>query len=122
MTKMQELYEKVSAESTLQEKFAEIMKEAEKVGEKATKEKLIGFAKDAGYEITLDEMNAFFAKQDSKEGSLSDAELDMVAGGKSEQGQGMVWNSIMTFGGGCALVSVMAAAVSGGDQCARAFK
>lgn len=46
----------------------------------------------------------------------------MVAGGKSKQGQEMVWNSIMTFGGGCALVSFMAATVVGRDECVKAFK
>ena len=54
MTKMKELYEKVANDSALQTKFYEIQGNAEKVGEKATGEKLISFAKDAGYDITLD--------------------------------------------------------------------
>ena len=56
MSKMQELYEKVSKDSMLQEKFVKIMKDAEAAGEKATEEKLTAFAKEAGY----DEGNADF--------------------------------------------------------------
>ncbi len=83
MSKMKELYEKVAADSALQEKFAVIMKGAEEVGEEATKEKLAVFAKEAGYEVTLEEMQNFFKElAESKESQMSDAELDQVAGGK----------------------------------------
>ena len=57
---MKELYEKVAADSTLQTKFFDIVKNAEQKGEEATSEKLIDFAKEAGYNITLDEIKAFF--------------------------------------------------------------
>lgn len=80
MTKMKELYEKVAADSTLQDKLATIMKGAEEAGEEATEEKLLAFAKDAGYDVTLDEMREFF-KQEGLE--LSEADLDGVAGGKN---------------------------------------
>lgn len=86
MLKMKELYEKVAADSTLQDKFAVIMKGAEEAGEEVTKAKLVAFAKDAGAEVTLDEMRQFFKEQaESREGELSDVELDMVAGGKGEK-------------------------------------
>lgn len=60
MSNMKELYEKVAADSTLQDKFAAIMKGAEEAGKEVTEEKLIAFAKEAGYNVTLEEMQVFF--------------------------------------------------------------
>jgi len=104
MSKMQELYEKVSADSTLQAKFAEIMKDAGVAGEVATKEKLIAFAKEMGYAVTVDEMQEFFKElAGSKKGGLSDLELDQVAGGKSAGGVINIVSSVLaTFGCGLA--------------------
>jgi hypothetical protein len=83
MSKMQELYEKVSKDAALQNKFSAVMNDAEKTGADATKEKLAALAKDNGYDITIDEMKEYFKElAESKEGVLTDAELDMVAGGK----------------------------------------
>lgn len=84
MSKMKELYDKVAADLTLQEKFLEIMGGAEDVAGDVTGQKLVDFAKDAGYDVTRDEMKDFFqdAMAESKEGVLSEADLDMVAGGK----------------------------------------
>lgn len=83
MEKMKELYQKVANDSELQAKFAEIMKDAEKAGVEAAKEKLTAFAKEAGFEVSIDDMKEFFAALSlKKEGTLSDVELDMVAGGK----------------------------------------
>ncbi len=84
MSVMKELYDKVAADLTLQEKFLEIMDGAEDAAGDATGQKLVGFAKDAGFDVTLDEVKAFFQEMmaESKEGALSEAELDMVAGGK----------------------------------------
>ncbi len=94
---MKELYEKVAGDSALQAKFAEIMKEAEKDGEAVTKEKLVAFAKEAGYEVSFDEAQEFFkALSEKKEGALSDAELDSVAGGKL--GDGSMTNSVFLGG------------------------
>ena len=99
MSKMKELYEKVAKDSALQAKFNAIMSDAEKTGEAATGEKLKAFAKEAGFEISLDEMKAFFKELTEKEkGELSDTELDMVAGGKDG---GDVANSIWSVGIGC---------------------
>lgn len=83
MSKMKELYAKVAGDAALQAKFAAIINEAEKAGEAATKEKLSAFAKDAGYEVSLEEAQEFFATlAEKKEGALSEEELDAVAGGK----------------------------------------
>jgi predicted ribosomally synthesized peptide with nif11-like leader len=84
MGKMKELYEKVAADSSLQSKFAEIMKDAEKADKKETEKKLLAFAMEAGYVLTIEEVADFFQKLEGKEeGELSDSELDMVAGGKT---------------------------------------
>ena len=83
MSKMKDLYEKVGADRALQEKFGVIMKCAAEAGEEATNANLAAFAKEAGYEVTLEEMRKFFKEMaESKESELSDVELDMVAGGK----------------------------------------
>ena len=60
MSKMKELYEKVAADSTLQDKFFAIIKAAEEAWEEATNAKLTAFAKNAGFDVTLDEMRQFF--------------------------------------------------------------
>ena len=106
MSKMKELYEKVAGDSTLQSKFYEIMSNAEKAGEKATDESLIRFAKEAGYDITLDEIKAFFSElAEPKQGELSDEELDLVAGGKTVSQKGAIAASVLSLGLGCAAVS-----------------
>ena len=100
MNKMKELYEEVAKDSPLQAKFNAIIRDSEKAGKAATEEKLIAFAKEAGYEISLVEMWAFFKELAEKgSGQLSDAELDMVAGGKLDLNK--VANSVVTYGAGC---------------------
>lgn len=122
MSKMKDLYEKVAADNTLKGKFAEIMKDAERAGEVTTGEKLIAFAKEAGYDITLDEMKEFFKEMEaSNQGALSDAELDMVAGGKSSEGMDHIFLSIVTLGTLCAAASAVAEISRAGD-CGRLFQ
>lgn len=86
MSQMKELYEKVAADVTLQEKFKDIIKNAEAAGKEETGLKLVAFAKDAGYDVTVEEVKAFFGEQNTS-GELADAELEMVAGGKQSPGQ-----------------------------------
>lgn len=86
MEKMKELYDKVAKDSALQTKFAEIMKDAEKSGKDETGKKLAAFAKEAGYEATVEEMVGFFKSLEVREGTLSEEELDAVAGGKAYPG------------------------------------
>lgn len=106
MEKMKELYEKVAKDSALQAKFSEIMKDAEKAGAEATEKKLMAFVKEEGYDISIDEMQAFFKElSEQKDGALSDMELDMVAGGKTKEGSFMVFGSVVTYGVTCALMS-----------------
>jgi predicted ribosomally synthesized peptide with nif11-like leader len=106
MEKMKQLYEKVAADSSLQAKFNAILSDAEKAGEAVTGEKLAAFAKEAGFEVSLDEMKTFFkALAEKGEGELSDTELDMVAGGKSLSGIFHVFTSVASGGISCAVNS-----------------
>lgn len=99
MDKMKELYEKVASDSTLQAKFSQILVDAEKSGKEATETKMVAFAKEAGYDVTLEEIQEFFKNLAEKNGELSDSELDMVAGGKVDIGK--VANSVGTYAIGC---------------------
>lgn len=83
MSQMKTLYEKVAVDLKLREKFNGILQEAEKVGAEETQNQLLSFAKEEGYDITIDEMQRYFEGLAKQEGELSDQELDMVAGGKS---------------------------------------
>ncbi len=88
MEKMKELYEKVAGDAALLAKFNEIMKDSAGANEPA-KEKLTAFAKEAGYDISPEEALEYIgALSRQKNGSLSDDELDMVAGGKHIKGGG----------------------------------
>jgi predicted ribosomally synthesized peptide with nif11-like leader len=101
MEKMQKLYEKVANDGNLKTKFTEIMNGAEQAGREETLVKLIAYAKEAGFDVTADEIEAFFKEQsEKKDGELSDLELDMVAGGKSKGLE--IFTSIISFGYGCA--------------------
>lgn len=121
MEKMKELYAKVAGDVDLQAKFVEIMKNAAEAGE-ATNEKLISFAREAGYEISFEEVREYYeALSGQKEGELSDAELDAVAGGKSAQGGGYIALSVLTVGTGCAAGSIIAVIKSGVEACLRIF-
>lgn len=116
MSQMKELYEKVSKDVKLQEQFSQIVKEAEQTGEQATGEKLLAFAKGAGYDVSLEEMREFLmALIEKQPGELSELELDMVAGGKLtmdefiEGAQGVAqWAavSIATLGIMCVIMAI----------------
>lgn len=83
MEKMKALYEKVAGDSGLQAKFGEIMGDLENSGNEKTQEKLIAFAKEAGFDVSFEEIREFFQSLIAQNGKeLSDAELEMAAGGK----------------------------------------
>lgn len=85
MSQMKELYNKVAKDAVMQQKFSKILAESEEVSKEATTEKLVTFAKDAGYAVSMNEIQEFFSNQQEKPaGELDDAELDLVAGGKIE--------------------------------------
>ena len=67
----------------MQDRFNQVLIESKQAGQEKTEEKLIAFAKDAGFEITLSELQDFFSGlEEPSQAELSEAELDMVAGGK----------------------------------------
>ena len=81
MSNMNDLYNKVAGDPILQQKFSRIMADAEQAGQEATEEKLLAFAWEAGFEVSIAEIQAFFQGMAAQtEGELSDAELDQVAG------------------------------------------
>ncbi len=101
MEKMKELYAKVAGDSALQAKYAEIMKDAAEDG-KAPWEKLTAFAKEAGYEISIEEATEYFkALAEQKKGELSDMELDAVAGGKIKKRNREILITVFSLGMGC---------------------
>ena len=116
MDNMKSLYEKVSADNGLQQEFAGILREAEKAGKEATEARFQAFARSAGFEITIEEMSKFFLeKSQETNGELSEAELDMVAGGKTVgEGITQVMLSIVTVIVGCLANASTGAA---GERC-----
>lgn len=103
MERMKELYEKVPKDSGLRTKFEEIMRDAAKEVDAKTSEKLIAFAKEAGYDVTVEEMQAFFMNLVEKaEGEIPEAELDLMAGGK---GAGERLFSVATLEHACMIIS-----------------
>lgn len=90
MSAMKELYDKVARDAKLQGRFYQILNEAKRESKQETGDKLIVFAKEAGYEVSLEEIADFFqGLSEETEEELSDGELDMVASGKG-QGVGKV--------------------------------
>jgi predicted ribosomally synthesized peptide with nif11-like leader len=127
MNDMEKMYQKVAEDSELQQKFSDIMSDAEKAGEAETKSKLIAFAGEAGFEISIEEMSQFFAEKiQNGAGELSETELDMVAGGKSSTGFACVMMTILTVGTYCAMRSAVTAALNAIDSeipaCQNMFK
>ena len=122
MSAMNGLYSKVAGDPILQQKFIQIMAEAEQAGQAATEEKLLIFARGAGFEVSIQEMQAFFQGMTAQtEGELSDAELDQVAGGKSKVGKENVALSVLSFGTVCAVGSVIIEIMRSGD-CTNSFQ
>lgn len=113
MSKMKELYEKVSKDGALQSKFNAILNDMKQVGEQATNQALLAFAKEEGFDVSLEEMQEFFQSLSKpKEGELSELELDMVAGGKSTEEKVL---SFATLNIGCNILNSIRDSQSGKD-------
>lgn len=117
MSKMSELYIKVSSDPALLAKLQGIL-DAQSGGDaESAKAALLSFAREEGSDVTWEEIQAFFkdiSEQPSK--ALSEAELDMVAGGKDELTPFQIM-SIVTLGLLCGTTSAVVAAFQGPDQC-----
>ena len=95
----------------------------EKEGAEEQLKKLQSFAKEAGYEVTPEEIQAFFKNlAENQNGPLSDAELEMVAGGKSFGGICNIVVSVGSLGFECGVSSAMAYISGGGEACNELFK
>jgi predicted ribosomally synthesized peptide with nif11-like leader len=82
MSAMKELYLKVAADKSLQEKVNKIFEAAGEDADVAGKN-LVEFAGEQGYTITVKELGKFFqAMSEAPDAELSEEELDAVAGGK----------------------------------------
>jgi predicted ribosomally synthesized peptide with nif11-like leader len=81
MSAMNDLYLKVSKDAGALEKFSKIVAETG-ADQAAQGKRLVEFAKELGYDITVEEIAEFFEAQAAKSSELDDAELDAVAGGK----------------------------------------
>ena len=118
MSQMKDLYEKVSKDGALQSKFNAILNDMKQVGEEATNQALLAFAKEEGFDVSLEEMQEFFQSlSQPKEGELSDLELDMVAEGKNQRYADF---SILTVLVGCIAVSIAADLTQG--YCPKPFQ
>ena len=94
---LDEAYKKILASKELQMKFMEAAKE----------NKLEAFLKEQNIEATLEEVKAYLTKKFTDENSeLSKEELDMAAGGKSDEA-GQLTFSLATFGIGCVVSAFM---------------
>ena len=100
MKQMQELYNKTAQSEELQEKLTAILKDAKKDGKETFEAKLTGFAKEAGYDLSLRDLMEFIDRLPAKEKDteLTEAELDLVAGGKSANGVMNIIGNVLTLG------------------------
>ena len=106
MSQMKELYDKVARDNTLQMKFIQIIENPEHLSTAEVGGRQVAFAKELGYEVTAGEIDEFFAHlSEQASGELSEMELDMVAGGKSNSGVFNVKLSVYSLGLYCAIES-----------------
>jgi predicted ribosomally synthesized peptide with nif11-like leader len=84
MSQMNQLYEKVARDSGLQLKVVKIMENHDHLSNAGVRQRLVAFADDIGFKVTEEEIKKFFYDMtEPSDGELSDADLEMVAGGKN---------------------------------------
>lgn len=83
MDNLKVFYSKVMADENLAEKFNKILDETDDEISDEDIQKVIALAKTVDVEITADEIKNFIKLQEKNPETLTDAELEMVAGGKS---------------------------------------
>jgi predicted ribosomally synthesized peptide with nif11-like leader len=72
---------KISEDGELREKF----KNAVDI------QKVVSIAKDAGFDISPEQISSFFS---ARRAELSDSELDLIAGGQMNEGRGCFWTCV----------------------------
>jgi predicted ribosomally synthesized peptide with nif11-like leader len=121
MSQMKELYDKVARDAALQMKFVKIVENSDQLSEAEVGKKQVAFAKELGFDVTKEEIDEFFKNiSEQASGELSEDELDMVAGGKSDSGTVNVKLSVYSLGLYCALAS--ADEEARGRGCSNLFK
>jgi hypothetical protein len=107
MKPIEELYEKVAKNPSLQAEFTSMVKQGETDGPEAKMDRMLSFAKGLGYPVNAEEVTDFFEQlANQTERELSDAELDMVAGGKSAGGAFTIAISVFSAGVLCVMESM----------------
>lgn len=107
MKPLQELYEKIAREPSLQKEFLSLLNQKEQEKKEVYMDRIVSFAKEQGYLVTAFEVDAFLQElANPAEGELSDAQLDMVAGGKSVGGAFTIAMSVFSAGILCVMKSI----------------
>lgn len=84
MSQMNQLYEKVAHDNRLQLKVVKIIENHDHLSREGVRQRLVAFADEIGFKVTEDEIRNFFNEMtEPRDGELSDADLEMVAGGKN---------------------------------------
>ena len=99
MKTMEELFQEVLGSDGLKGAFAQAVSEG----------RMEEFLKEHGCEASPEEVKAFLQEKQTKEGELSEAELDAVSGGCGTKGP-----YVSAVSGGCGTIEPYVSAVSGG--------
>ncbi|MEL7655492.1 MAG: Nif11-like leader peptide family RiPP precursor [Bacillota bacterium] len=97
MSQMKQLYNKVAHDNVLQLKFVKIIENHDHMSNSAIGDRLVEFAKDAGFQVTKEEIKGFFTELTEQQNELSDADLEMVAGGKGPNGISITYLAGLNF-------------------------
>lgn len=101
MSAMKDLYLKVAADAVLQEKVSKIFEVAGEDSNVAGA-KLVEFAKEEGYDVTIEEITEFFTSlSEISDKPLNDEDLEAVAGGKAPGGGGGPMVTVWSILGPC---------------------
>ncbi len=105
---VKEFFVKLEEDKELQEKFKSEIKDVNQESEEAVGGKIVGIAKEAGFEFSMDDLLS--ARKDlldqvNENTELDDSSLKAVAGGMTKgESTGL---SIFTIGIGCAVASIV---------------
>ena len=109
---VRQMFVKFEKDADLRKKYMKLMQEHQKETEKELAAKLIGFGKNAGFSFSKDDLlgaRSEIMDASNSNAELNDGDLAKVAGGGLQK-FATVTLSITTFGAGCAIMSIWAAA------------
>ncbi len=114
---VKKLFDKIHKDAALQKNYAEIMQAQGKGSEKSLADKFISLGKANGFEFTSKDLAAArneLIDRANENGVLDDNALSVVAGGAKKGGtsenykKNYIMGSVMSFGVGCAIISIVA--------------